>query len=501
MTRINIALLLSGLPAALAYPKHGGFGYSSRHYHPSGQAHATGTVHTHTGWATASYGHDNHTWAGPTGTGNGNVATITVSPLPLSPYAAQSSASSESLDEDAVGKGSEPGACGLATVTVTATNQVTVTVQPSSAAAAESASSPLSFFISSSSSSTSSTSSSFSAVAAVAPVAPIAYSSSASSGFRALSASSSSSSSSLSSPTSSSGQVAYAYSVASSVTPTPVVVPSSTTAALASTSVAAAAQDIASPASSATATASHSSAPPSTGTKRGLAFNTASLTSAFTSAPISWAYNWGDSASGLPSDFEFVPMLWGLGSHTQGWAAAASSAVASGSEYLLGFNEPDENTQDGGSDLTPSQAVTGWQANMQQFSGGNTKLGSPAVTNGGAPMGLTWLSDFVEQCSGCQIDFINIHWYSSSTDSVAAALSDFQSHTQQAITQANGIPVWVTEFQYIGPGDESDFISQALPWLDQTAGVARYSYFMASDGILNTGNGLSTLGEAYASAS
>ena len=36
-------------------------------------------------------------------------------------------------------------------------------------------------------------------------------------------------------------------------------------------------------------------------------------------------------------------------------------------------------------------------------------LGSPAVTNG--QHGLPWLESFMIQCDGCQIDFINIHWY------------------------------------------------------------------------------------------
>jgi hypothetical protein len=38
-------------------------------------------------------------------------------------------------------------------------------------------------------------------------------------------------------------------------------------------------------------------------------------------------------------------------------------------------------------------------------------LGSPAVTNGANGMGLDWLKAFMEQCDGCDIDFICIHWY------------------------------------------------------------------------------------------
>jgi hypothetical protein len=37
-------------------------------------------------------------------------------------------------------------------------------------------------------------------------------------------------------------------------------------------------------------------------------------------------------------------------------------------------------------------------------------LGSPAVTNRGGDMGLTWLSEFLSACDGCNVDFICIHW-------------------------------------------------------------------------------------------
>lgn len=38
-------------------------------------------------------------------------------------------------------------------------------------------------------------------------------------------------------------------------------------------------------------------------------------------------------------------------------------------------------------------------------------FGSPSVTNSGdADKGLNWLRDFLNQCSGCKIDFLCIHW-------------------------------------------------------------------------------------------
>ena len=167
----------------------------------------------------------------------------------------------------------------------------------------------------------------------------------------------------------------------------------------------------------------------------------------------------------------------------------------------MGFNEPDEIVAWGGSGLSPADAVTGWNDNIQPFAGGAVKLGSPSVTNAGAPMGLDWLNQFVQQCNGCQIDFLNIHWYCGTGDSVDNAIADFKDHVGKAIAQANGKPIWITEFRYIGSGSETDFINQVLPWLDSNAGVERYSYFMATDGKLLSGTALSATGEAYVSAS
>lgn len=41
-------------------------------------------------------------------------------------------------------------------------------------------------------------------------------------------------------------------------------------------------------------------------------------------------------------------------------------------------------------------------------------LGSPAVSNSGNPgEGLDWLREFMDQCDGCNVDFICVHWYAA----------------------------------------------------------------------------------------
>lgn len=52
-----------------------------------------------------------------------------------------------------------------------------------------------------------------------------------------------------------------------------------------------------------------------------------------------------------------------------------------------------------------------WTEFIQPLAQPGRKLISPAITNSAAPGGTTWLDDFLEACSGCQIDGVAAHWY------------------------------------------------------------------------------------------
>ena len=76
---------------------------------------------------------------------------------------------------------------------------------------------------------------------------------------------------------------------------------------------------------------------------------------------------------------------------------------------------PTTSPNAGGSCIDVPTAVAAWKKYMNPLSTLNPKvyLGSPAVTNA-APSGTTglgWLAKFLEQCNGCQIDHVNVHWY------------------------------------------------------------------------------------------
>ncbi|KZS93499.1 hypothetical protein SISNIDRAFT_485743 [Sistotremastrum niveocremeum HHB9708] len=231
--------------------------------------------------------------------------------------------------------------------------------------------------------------------------------------------------------------------------------------------------------------------------KKGLSFNNVAATTPFVNA-ASWAYNWDKVPGGtLSKNFLYVPMLWGADSgHTANWISTATTAIANGAEYLLGFNEPDLSSQ---SNLTPAQAAAAWKTYMQPFAG-KVKLISPAITNGfstTAPlMGTPWMDAFLAACTGCTIDGIAMHIYDSATN-VA-----YYKNYITSIGTKYGKPVWVTEFGASGTtAQQQTFLETMLPFLDNLSSVQAYAYFGDLSGILvNSDNSISPLGQTYASA-
>ncbi|KAL3418767.1 glycoside hydrolase [Phlyctema vagabunda] len=228
--------------------------------------------------------------------------------------------------------------------------------------------------------------------------------------------------------------------------------------------------------------------------KRGLAYNDASLLSSFSgSSEVTWAYNWASSSSGLDlTGVEFIPLLWGnKAEFTDVWSEAATSAIASGSTALMSFNEPDLAEQ---SNIAYTDAAALYKTYMEPFAG-KADLLAPSVTNGGSPMGLTYLKNFIGACSGCTIDAINIHWYDS-----ASNIDYFKNYVAEAYEAGGNRPVWISEFGASGSdAEQNTFLETVLPWLDEQDYVVRYAYFMAKDGVLLSGKTLSTLGTTFSS--
>lgn len=76
------------------------------------------------------------------------------------------------------------------------------------------------------------------------------------------------------------------------------------------------------------------------GSKKGLAYNDASLCAKFPADSISWGYNWESNPQAvMDGGREYVPMCWGERSFAT-WRKNADAAVAKGAKHFLGFVLP-----------------------------------------------------------------------------------------------------------------------------------------------------------------
>lgn len=242
------------------------------------------------------------------------------------------------------------------------------------------------------------------------------------------------------------------------------------------------------------------SSPSGDGSKKGLSFTDPSVLTPWAGKGVGWTYNWWTTRGNVPKEMDYFPMMWcPTKLSVKAWEDAANTAISQGSTRILGFNEPDQTGQ---CDITYQAAAEGHMAYMNQFKG-KAKIGSPAVTNGGGQMGLTYQENFLNACNGnCSIDFLNMHWYGNKQN----AVYNFQLQVNKTIALGEkfGInEVYVTEFG-MNDGtaqDKADFLNQVLPWMDGMAKVGGYAYFMCSDGSLMSGSTISpVLGAAYATA-
>ncbi|KAF2398510.1 hypothetical protein EJ06DRAFT_455054, partial [Trichodelitschia bisporula] len=209
--------------------------------------------------------------------------------------------------------------------------------------------------------------------------------------------------------------------------------------------------------------------------KRGVAYINAAMTNLFagTGSKVTWAYNWAaQPKDGANPALKFVPMLWGTDSGMlDAWYGLANKALTNGADSFLAFNEPDLHGLSVSSGIDPLPAAHAYLEYIDAYSG-YAKLGAPAITNSGPPGGITWLQQFLEACSGCQIDFIPCHWYGG------ADTTAFKNHITDVYNAGSQRPVWITEFAADGTEDQVlAFLGEVLPWMDAQPWIERYAYF------------------------
>ncbi|QIW95923.1 hypothetical protein AMS68_001441 [Peltaster fructicola] len=283
-------------------------------------------------------------------------------------------------------------------------------------------------------------------------------------------------------------------SVSVESTSTPIVQYTSTSTAIATHASSTSVQAYTAASSAASSTTSTSSKTP----QRGVAYNDVSLVENFcNSETVKWAFNWGSTTGTLPSGVKFIPTLWGTADQfTEPWIKNAQAAISSGSEYLFSFNEPDIESQANIKAPAAAAAYKTWVSDPFKDTG--VKLCAPAVTNGDSTKGygLGWLAEFMKECTDCQIDCINIHWYG---EDVTALETQVKAAINQAAESSIG-EVYLSEFGLNGyptASTISTFLDSALPMLQAKANLTGYAYFMLNNSILVTDNSLNAAGQTY----
>jgi hypothetical protein len=196
---------------------------------------------------------------------------------------------------------------------------------------------------------------------------------------------------------------------------------------------------------------------------------------------VSWWYDWSAQSSGNTS-LEFVPMIWG--------SAALNDLIPAGSKYVLGFNEPNFKAQ---SDLTPQQAAADWPSIEAHAKAAGVPIVSPGVNFCGSSTDssqctvatvtdpYTYLQDFFAACSGCEVEYVAVHWYNCDLPSLEAYLEGNDAGLQGFVQF--GKPIWLTEFSCDpthSVADQMTYMKAAVPYLESNPSVFRYSWFSAS---------------------
>ncbi|KAF7360054.1 Glycoside hydrolase family 128 protein [Mycena venus] len=215
--------------------------------------------------------------------------------------------------------------------------------------------------------------------------------------------------------------------------------------------------------------------------------------SIFKSGEVGFLYNWGHNNTPKNTIFPFYAMQW----NAAGISTLEADARAAGATTILAFNEPDIASQ---ANMTPESAAALYKQWIHPLSAKGFKLATPAVTNGGAPTGLTWLDSFLAACSGCAFDYIALHWYGGWIDDFTEFIDGAKKYNK---------PIYLTEFGLAWDADAQasnylEFLPLALSYLDSEPAVAKYAFF----GAFHSGTGkdmiaadgtLTDLGKIYVS--
>ena len=210
-------------------------------------------------------------------------------------------------------------------------------------------------------------------------------------------------------------------------------------------------------------------------TKKGTAGDTESMNN-------NWFYKWSNNGSSDMSR-EYAPMAWGKG------AADDLNDIEIikqkyKSTHLLAFNEPDNcNDQSGqyGNMCVVDTSLVYYKNLLKS----GLRMVSPATRQGEV---FSWLNEFNYKAENqeIRIDVIAVHWYdwtSNPENSPNANPQDIYNrfvNYLENVYNLYGLPIWITEFnanRYRNEWVHRQFLQLALPYLEETEYIERYSFF------------------------
>ena len=210
-------------------------------------------------------------------------------------------------------------------------------------------------------------------------------------------------------------------------------------------------------------------------TKKGTAGDTESMNN-------NWFYKWSNNGSSDMSR-EYAPMAWGKG------AADDLNDIEIikqkyKSTHLLAFNEPDNcNDQSGqyGNMCVVDTSLVYYKNLLKS----GLRMVSPATRQGEV---FSWLNEFNYKAENqeIRIDVIAVHWYdwtSNPENSPNANPQDIYNRFVNYLENVHnlyGLPIWITEFnanRYRNEWVHRQFLQLALPYLEETDYIERYSFF------------------------
>jgi hypothetical protein len=218
-----------------------------------------------------------------------------------------------------------------------------------------------------------------------------------------------------------------------------------------------------------------------------------------------WFYKWSNNGNS-DLDREYTPMAWGKGAADDDNDIEIIKSKYK-STHVLGFNEPDDcNGQSGQyGDMCVVDTSLTYYKNLLKS---GLRMVSPACRQGAA---FDWLNEFNSKAieENIRIDVIAVHWYdwaSNPENSPNANPQDVYNrfvNYLESVYELYGLPIWITEFNANRHRNEwvhRQFLQLALPFLEETNYIERYSFFPPTTQVANffdSNNNFTQIGELY----